>query len=147
MAPAFELIWTSQNEVVTVRCGRYASVPEASADREAAEAMLLAAFPSSVDFHYPHDIRAGTWRVVPATDSVDSDLVLMYTYETVTTSGVLPSGRYGTLEGIRERFGDNPDVKLVDAPPVAVEPKDFCPYWKGFARQGFTPNRPRTSPA
>ena len=138
---AFELIWTSQNEAVTIRCGSYASVAEASADRDRLEAILHAAFPPSVDFHYPHDLKAGTWRVVPTTDSDDSALVLMFTYETVTTSGVLPSGRYGTLEAIRERFGSNPDVRLVDAPPVAVEPKDFCPYWKGFARRGFTPNR------
>lgn len=77
--------------------------------------------------------------MVAANDSGDSALALMFTYETLTTSGMLPSGRYGTLEAIRERFGSNPDVKLVDAPPVAVEPRDFCREWPGFARRGFAP--------
>ena len=66
-------------------------------------------------------------------------MALMYTYTTATTveGDDLPSNRYGTIEAIRERFGDK--VKIVDAPPVEVEPKDFCPYWPGFARQGFKP--------
>jgi hypothetical protein len=61
----FKLIWTSQNEMVTIECGEYASIPEASADLPAAEARLQAQHPASVDFHYPHDIKAGHWRVVP----------------------------------------------------------------------------------
>jgi hypothetical protein len=61
----------------------------------------------------------------------------MFTYTTMTTSGELPSNRYGTLEAIRDRFKGGVDI--VDAPPVEVELKDFCPYWPGFARQGFTP--------
>jgi hypothetical protein len=63
----------------------------------------------------------------------------MYTYKTdVTVEGDdLPSNRYGTIEAIRERFGET--VTLVDAPPVQVDPKDFCPYWAGFARKGFSP--------
>jgi hypothetical protein len=47
--------------MVTVPCGRYASIEEAADDWHAAEVRLLAA-----DFHYLHDIKAGTWRVVPA---------------------------------------------------------------------------------
>lgn len=62
----FELIWTSQNNEVTIPCRRYASIPEAAADVPAAEARLNAEYPASVDFHYPHDIKAGQWRVVPA---------------------------------------------------------------------------------
>jgi hypothetical protein len=61
----FKLIWTSQNEIVTIERGEYASIPEASADRAAALARLNAEYPASVDFHYPHDIKAGHWRVVP----------------------------------------------------------------------------------
>jgi hypothetical protein len=61
----FKLIWTSQNGMVTKEYGEYASIPEASADRPAAEAWLHAEYPASVDFHYPHDIKAGRWRVVP----------------------------------------------------------------------------------
>jgi hypothetical protein len=63
----------------------------------------------------------------------------MYTYHTIATveGDDLPSNRYGTLEAIRERFGDQ--VKIVDAPPVEVRPEDACPYWPGFARQGFRP--------
>lgn len=62
---------------------------------------------------------------------------LMYTYTTETVAGELPSNRYGTIEAIRERFGDK--VHIADAPPVELEPRDFCPYWPGFARKGFTP--------
>ncbi len=61
----------------------------------------------------------------------------MFTYSTVTASGVLPSNRYGTLEAIRQRFGNTVDI--VDAPPVNVEDKYMCPYWPGFAKQGFKP--------
>jgi hypothetical protein len=61
----FKLIWTSQNEMVMKEFGEYTSIPEASADLPAAEAWLHAQYPASVDFHYPHDIRAGHWRVVP----------------------------------------------------------------------------------
>jgi hypothetical protein len=61
----FKLIWTSQNEMVTIECGEYASIPEASADRPAALARLNAEYPASVDFHHPHDIKAGHQRVVP----------------------------------------------------------------------------------
>jgi hypothetical protein len=63
----------------------------------------------------------------------------MYTYKTLTTSGTLPSNRWGTLEAIKARFGNNPDVKIVDAPSVNVEAKDFCSIWPGFAKQGFRP--------
>jgi hypothetical protein len=62
----FVLIWTSQNGEVTLERGRYASIPEASADLPAAEPRLHAEFPADADPHYPHDIKAGTWRVVPA---------------------------------------------------------------------------------
>jgi hypothetical protein len=62
----FELIWTSQNGVVTIPCGRYESIPDAEADRDVAESRLHELYPASEDFHFPHDIRAGTWRVVPA---------------------------------------------------------------------------------
>jgi hypothetical protein len=62
----FVLTWTSQNGEVTLERGRYASIPEASADLPAAEARLHAEFPANVDSHYPHDIKAGTWRAVPA---------------------------------------------------------------------------------
>ena len=65
-AKPFELIWTSQNGMVEIPCGRYASIPDAAADRRAAEERLLAEWPATADFHYPHDIRAGTWRAVPA---------------------------------------------------------------------------------
>jgi len=61
----------------------------------------------------------------------------MFTYSTMTAEGRLSSNRYGTLESIRERFGAAVDIE--DAPPVAVEEKDLCPYWPGFARQGFKP--------
>jgi hypothetical protein len=53
----FELIWISQNGLVTVTCGRYASIPEATADIPTAEARLHAEYPASADFHHPHDIR------------------------------------------------------------------------------------------
>jgi hypothetical protein len=61
----FKLIWTSQNEMVEIECGQYASISEASDDLPAAKARLDAEYPASIDFHYPHDIKAGTWRVVP----------------------------------------------------------------------------------
>lgn len=61
----FKLVWTSQNETVTIECGEYATIPQASADLPAAVARLNAEYPASVDFHYPHDIKAGHWRVVP----------------------------------------------------------------------------------
>ena len=61
----FKLIWTSQNGEVTLDRDEYASIPEASADLPAAQARFLAEFPVTVDSHYPHDIKAGTWRVVP----------------------------------------------------------------------------------
>jgi hypothetical protein len=64
-------------------------------------------------------------------------MALMYTYTTESIAGELASNRYGTLEAIRGRFGDKVDI--ADAPPVEVESKDFCPYWPGFARQGFNP--------
>jgi hypothetical protein len=59
----------------------------------------------------------------------------MFTYSTMTAEGRLPSNRYGTVEAIRERFGYKVDI--VDAPPVKVEEKDLCPYWPGFAKQGY----------
>jgi hypothetical protein len=62
----FKLIWTSQNGMVEIEYGRYSSIPEATDDLPAAKARLDAEYPASVDFHYPHDIKAGTWRVVPA---------------------------------------------------------------------------------
>ena len=61
----FKLTWTSQNGKVTLDHGEYESIPEAADDRAAAEARLHAEFPATVDSHYPHDIRAGTRRVVP----------------------------------------------------------------------------------
>jgi hypothetical protein len=61
----FKLIWTSQNEMVEIECGRYATLSEASDDLRTAKARLDAEYPASIDFHYPHDIKAGTWRVVP----------------------------------------------------------------------------------
>jgi hypothetical protein len=61
----FKLRWTSQNGVVALERDEYASILEAAADLFAAEARLHAEFPPTVDFHYPHDIKAGTWRVVP----------------------------------------------------------------------------------
>jgi hypothetical protein len=61
----FELIWTSQNEVVTIKCGEYASIPEAADDLPHAKARLHAQYPASDDSHYPHDIQAGSFRVVP----------------------------------------------------------------------------------
>jgi hypothetical protein len=61
--------------------------------------------------------------------------MLMHTYTTKTHQGELPSNRYGTIEAIRKRFG--PKVKIVDALPLEVEPKDCCPYWPGFARKGY----------
>jgi hypothetical protein len=65
-------------------------------------------------------------------------MALMYTYTAETIEGELPSNRYGTIDAIRERFGDK--VKIVDAPPVDVGAQDRCPYWGvGFARQGFKP--------
>jgi hypothetical protein len=66
-------------------------------------------------------------------------MTLMYTYNTAVTveDDDLPSNRYGTIKAIRARFGAK--VQIVDAPPVEVEPKDFCPSWPGFARQGFKP--------
>ena len=70
---------------------------------------------------------------------LDSDgRLAMFTYTTLTLEGVLPSNRYGTAEAIRARF-PSPDVSIVEAPAVVVEPKDFCPYWPGFAKQGFKP--------
>ena len=64
-------------------------------------------------------------------------MALMFTYESETIEGRLPSNRYGTVEAIRKRFGDKVDI--VDAPPVEVQPEDFCPYWDGFAKQGYKP--------
>ncbi len=61
------LIWTSQNGEVTLDRGAYASIPEASADLPAAKARLEAEYPPSAIFRYPHEIKAGTWRVVPRT--------------------------------------------------------------------------------
>lgn len=61
----FKLIWTSQNGEVTLERGEYESIPEAAHDRPAAEARLQAEFTAAVDSHYPHDIKAGSWRVVP----------------------------------------------------------------------------------
>jgi hypothetical protein len=64
-------------------------------------------------------------------------MVEMYTYHTrMTIEGDdLPSNRYGTIDAIRKRFGDK--VRIIDAPPVEVEERDFCPDWPGFARRGF----------
>ena len=61
----FTLIWTSENEEVTLERGQYDSIPEASEDVPAAKARLHVEYPSSKDDHFPHDIEAGTWRVVP----------------------------------------------------------------------------------
>lgn len=63
-AKRFKLTWTSQNETVQIECGRYASISEASDGLPAAEVRLNTEYPASVDHHYPHDIKAGTWRVV-----------------------------------------------------------------------------------
>jgi hypothetical protein len=65
-AKPIELIWTSENGVVEISGGRYASIPNAGADRRRAEERLLDEWPATADFHYPHDIKAGTWRAVPA---------------------------------------------------------------------------------
>jgi hypothetical protein len=65
-AKPFELVWTSQNGMVEIPCGRYASIPDAARDRSGAEDRLLAESAVTVGFHYSHDIKAGTWRVVPA---------------------------------------------------------------------------------
>jgi hypothetical protein len=70
----FKLIWTSQNKEVDIECGEYASSAEARADILPAQARLLAKYPGERDLH---DIKAGTWRVVPAPESDDSALVLM----------------------------------------------------------------------
>ncbi len=59
----FKLIWSSQNEVVEVECGEYASIPEAAGDKAAAEAWLIAQHAAT--FRNLQDIKAGTWRVVP----------------------------------------------------------------------------------
>lgn len=66
-------------------------------------------------------------------------MIQMYTYHTISTieGDDLPSGRYGTVEAIRARFGDS--VRIIDAPPVEVDAADYCPYWEGFARKGFHP--------
>jgi hypothetical protein len=63
--------------------------------------------------------------------------MLMYTYSTETLEGELPSNRYGTIEAIRQRFGDG--VNIVDAPPAEVDQGELCPHWAGFAKQGFKP--------
>ena len=68
MANAFKLVWTSANEAVQIPCGEYVSIAEAHTDLPAVKARLEAQFPASEDFHYPHDLRAGTWRVVPITE-------------------------------------------------------------------------------
>lgn len=62
----FKPIWTPHNEMVELECGEYASIPGAAADLPAAEARLHSEYPATLDCHYPHDIKAGTWRVVPA---------------------------------------------------------------------------------
>ena len=63
---------------------------------------------------------------------------IMFTYITSNINGDdQPSGRYGTINAIRQKFGSKVDI--VDAPPVTVQPKDFCPYWPGFAKQGYKP--------
>jgi hypothetical protein len=62
----FELVWDSQNRSVRHVTGRYATIGDASADRSNAQERLSAHHPAAVDFHYPHDIAAGTWRVVPS---------------------------------------------------------------------------------
>jgi hypothetical protein len=67
----------------------------------------------------------------------NATIVQMFTYSTMTVEGRVPSNRYGTLEAIRERFRYTVDIE--DLPPVNVEPEDFCPYWPGFARQGYKP--------
>ena len=61
----FMLIWISANEEVTLERGRYSSIPEAADDLPAAKARMHAEYPASADDHFPHDIEAGTWRVVP----------------------------------------------------------------------------------
>jgi hypothetical protein len=60
----FKLIWTSQNGAVTLQRGEYANIPEVADDPLAAEGRLQGEFPATADFHYPHDIQAGTWQVV-----------------------------------------------------------------------------------
>jgi hypothetical protein len=62
----FVLMWTSQNQQLTLKRGEYASIAEASDDLPAAKARLQAEYPTGVDDHFPHDIQAGTWRVVVA---------------------------------------------------------------------------------
>jgi hypothetical protein len=61
----FRLTWTSQNEAVEIDCGRYVSILEASVDLAAAKARLETQYPATDEKRYPHDIAAGTWRVVP----------------------------------------------------------------------------------
>jgi hypothetical protein len=68
MANFFKLIWTSANEFVQIPCGEYPTIHEASADMPASKARLEAKYPVTEDFHYPHDLRGGTWRVVPITE-------------------------------------------------------------------------------
>lgn len=41
------------------------SIAETSADLPAVEACLNVEFPATVDFHYLHDVKAGTWRIIP----------------------------------------------------------------------------------
>ena len=61
----FKLTWTSKDETATLDCGEYASIVDAGADTPAAKARLQAPYPATGNFRYPHDIEAGTWRVVP----------------------------------------------------------------------------------
>ena len=61
----FKLVWFNRDETHSEDLGEYASIEEAGADLGNAKKKLQAKYPRAKDPHFPHDIEAGQWRVVP----------------------------------------------------------------------------------
>ena len=60
-------------------------------------------------------------------------MALVHTYTTATIEGELPSNRYGTIDAVRERFGDK--VKIVDGAPGSGRTKRSLPLLAGLCPQ------------